>query len=189
MCMNLQELKEFIDLAIKDCERVIKKNPKAILSEGDLERLLSFYISKRIKYNPKRPNPDAFAVYSQISHYDVTNVVDARVDLLLLKPGKIEPSIGKNKRFIYKSDESFAIELKYQHTENKKAVSEAKKDIRKYIKYKDNSYYYAIILVDGNESTSKFEKEILSYYEKKKKEFGNEYNNKFFCKVLKKKAE
>lgn len=196
MCMNLQELKNCIDWAIKDCEQVIEQDSKAILSEGDFERLLSSYISKRIGYDPKRPNPDAFAVHSQISHYkNDTGVLDARVDLVLMRPNEIKPDISRNKQFIYTAKESFAIELKYRHIDkdnnsnNETSVKAAKEDIDKYDRYKDDSYYYAVILLDEVGNISKYETEILSYYEKKKKELGNEYENKFFCKVLKKKPE
>lgn len=193
--MNLQELKKQIDFAIKDVKCVIEKNPKAVLSEGDLERLLSYYISKRIGYVPENPDPNNFAVYSQISHYkNDDNILDARVDLVLMRPNEIEPDISMNKHFVYKAKESFAIELKYRHLDknrsnNASSVKAAKEDIEKYDRYKKESYYYAIILLDESDNTSECEKEILGFYKEMKKRLGKEYNNKFFCKVLKKKAE
>ena len=193
--MNLQELKKQIDFAIKDVKCVIEKNPKAVLSEGDLERLLSYYISKRIGYVPENPDPNNFAVYSQISHYkNDNNILDARVDLVLMRPNEIEPDTSLNKHFVYKAKESFAIELKYRHLDenrsnNASSVKAAKEDIKKYDRYKKESYYYAIILLDESDNTSECEKEILGFYKEMKKQLGKEYNNKFFCKVLKKKAE
>ena len=68
--MDLQELKVLVDYAIDDCQRIIQKDPKTILSEGDFERLLSDCISKRIGYNPGILQPDEYAVHSQITHYD-----------------------------------------------------------------------------------------------------------------------
>ena len=186
--MDLLQLKKMIDLAIDDCQLIIRHNPKAVYSEGDLERLLSECISKRIGYIVDSPTSDSFAVYSQISHYNNEKEdVDARVDLLLMKPEKIIQDLDKNKRFVYKSDESFAIELKYRHADNHESVKAAKDDIDKYIRYKDDSYYYTVILLDKNDNTSEYKKEILDYYKKKKDELGREYRKRFFCRVLIKK--
>lgn len=188
--MELLELSRLVDLAISDCEQTIKQNPKAVLSEGDFEKLLSECLSRRIGYVIGNPTPDSFAVYTQISHYDnLSDDKDAQVDLLLMKPDKIDKSVDKNKRFIYKSKESLAIELKYRHEDNHACVSAAIQDIDKFIKYKDDSYYYSIILLDKNDKTKSNEKEIIDYYNAKKKEFGKEYKDRFFCKVLVKKTE
>ena len=185
--MSLQELKKNIDLAIDDCQHVIEKNPKAVLSEGDLERLLSFCISRRIGYVPENPAPDAFAVYSQISHYDnEEEVLDARVDLLLMKPNDVKECCDHYKRFIYRAAESFAIELKYLHADNAGAVNKAKEDIDKYVRYKDDSHYYAVILLDENDKTDEYEQDILSYHKKKIEELDG--NDKSFCRVLRKKV-
>ena len=112
--MNLQDLRRLIDYAINDCQLIIQQAPDAVLSEGDFERLLSECISKRIGYSPGvQTAPNEYAVYSQISHYDnEENYIDARVDLLLMKPEEIEKSLDHFKRFVYKSKESVAIELK-----------------------------------------------------------------------------
>lgn len=183
--MTLRNLKTLIDYAIDDCQWIIQQNPKAILSEGDFERLLSECISKRIGYMAVTPNPNEYAVYSQVSHYDnEENVLDASVDLLLMIPAKIKKSLDHNKRFVYKSKKSIAIELKYRHEDNHASVSAAIQDIDKFIKYKDDSYYYSIILLDKNDETKSNEKEIIDYYNAKKIEFGNEYEDRFFCKVL-----
>ena len=184
--MNLKELKLLVDYAIDDCQRIIQKDPKTVLSEGDLERLLSDCISKRIGYISGNPEPNEFAVHSQITHYNnESEELDARVDILLAKPADIisEWSIGKKFK-IFRSADSFAIELKYRHDNNSGCVSAAIKDIKKYIKYKEDSYYYFIILLDHNASTADHMKAILDYYEKKKGELDEEYKNKFFCRVL-----
>ena len=188
--MELLELSRLVELAISDCEQTIKQNPKAVLSEGDFEKLLSECISRRIGYVAGNPTPDTFAVYTQISHYDnFSDDKDAQVDILLMKPDNIDKSIDKNKRFIYKSKESFAIELKYRHEDNHACVTAAIQDIDKFSRYKDDSYYYSIILLDKNDKTKSNEKEIKDYYIAKKKEFGEEYENRFFCKVLVKETE
>lgn len=183
--MTLQNLKGLIDYAIDDCQWIILQNPKAVLSEGDFERLLSDCISKRIGYMAVHPNPNEYAVYSQISHYNnEENVLDARVDLLLMIPAKIENSLDHFKRFVYKSKESVAIELKYRHDDNKTDVDAAKEDIDKYVRYKDDSLYYTIILFDNKNGTANCEEEILKYYEDKKKEYGVNTESMFFCKIL-----
>lgn len=188
--MDLQELKVLVDYAIDDCQRIIQKDPKTILSEGDFERILSDCISKQIGYNPGILQPDEYAVHSQITHYDnESDEVDARVDILLAKPADIKPDWSRNKLFvIYNPIDSFAIELKYKH-KNNGCVSAAKKDIKKYVKYKDDSHYYSIILLDNNKNIVEQKNEIQEYYEKKKRELGEEYENKFFCRVLIKEAE
>lgn len=183
--MSLRELKKLIDYSIEDCQQIIRINPQAILSEGDFERILSNCISSRIGYSPKIPEPKAFAVYTQISHYDnEDDFLNTRVDILLMKPGKVKISMDHNKNFIYKSKQSFAIELKYRHDNDRGCVSAAKEDIRKFLKYKEDSYYYAIILLDRNEKTAEFENEIIRYYIDEKAKLDRKYKNKFFCKVL-----
>ena len=106
-----------------------------------------------------------------------------------MKPDKIDISVGNNKRFIYKSKESFAIEIKYRHEYSHACVTAAIQDIDKFIKYKDDSFYYSIILLDKNDKTNSNEKEILDYFNAKKKEFGKDYENCLFCKVIKKGTE
>lgn len=188
--MELLELPSLVELAISDCEQIIMQNPKAVLSEGDFEKLLSECISRRIGYVVGNPTPNTFAVYTQISHYDnLSDDKDAQVDILLMKPDKINKSVDKNKRFIYKSKESFAIELKYRHEDNHACVTAARQDIDKFIKYKDDSFYYSIILLDKNDKTNSNEKDILDYFITKKKDFGKDYENRFFCKVIKKETE
>lgn len=184
--MSLRELKKLIDNSIDDCKLMIQNNPEAVLSEGDFERILSNCISRRIGYDLVSSDANEFAVHSQISHYNKeSKELNARVDILLAKPADIKEDLSLNKKFkIYNSAESFAIELKYRHDKNKGCVTAAKKDIDKYLKYKDDSRYYAIILLDKNEKTTKHMNEILGYYKTKKTELGSKYRNKFFCKVL-----
>lgn len=184
--MGLRELKRLIDNAIDDCQQIIRNNPQTVLSEGDFERMISCCISKRIGYTTGIQDPNAFAVHTQISHYNnEKNERNAQVDILLVKPVDIieDKSISK-KYIIYKSAKSFAIELKYRHDKNRGCVTAAKKDIKKFVKYKDDSHYYAIILLDKNDNTKDHEKEILTYFKAKKSELGRKYLNKFFCKVL-----
>lgn len=188
--MNLEELVKAIDFSIEDCELIIKSNPDAILSEGDFERTLSTCISRRIGYIVERPNRDSFAVYTQISHYDnIADKKDAQVDILLMIPNKIVRDTDLYKRFVYKSKESVAIELKYRHDNNASCVTEVKKDIEKISKYKEDSYYFVIALLDRNDETQDSQKAIIEFYNAKKDEMGEEYRDKFFCKVLTKEVE
>lgn len=183
--MTLRELKRLIDYAIDECQRIIKENPKAVLSEGDFERIMANCISEQIGYVSRLFVPNTYAVYTQISHYDnETSDLNARVDILVMKPGKIIETGDVNKGFYYKSKESFAMELKYRHDDNGGCVTAAKEDIDKFVKYKDDSHYYAIILLDKNDNTKDHEREILTYFKAKKSELGRKYVNKFFCKVL-----
>ena len=184
--MNRKELKKLVDYAIDDCERIIQINPMTVLSEGDFERLLSDCISKRIGYTPGISKPYEYAVHTQITHYNnEREELDARVDILIAKPADIKPDNTYNKNFvIYKSAKSFAIELKYRHDNSFACVTAAKADIDKVSKYKDDSYYYTIILLDKNQNTDNHIKDILEYYEKKKVELGDDYQKKMFCKVL-----
>ena len=189
--MTLRNLKRLIDYAIDDCQRIIRNNPKAVLSEGDFERILSSCIAKRIGYFVDVPDPNDFAIYTQISHYkNETKELDARVDILLAKPADIKQDCTHCKDFvIYNSAETVAIELKYRHDKNAACVTAAKEDIKKFVKYKDDSYYYSIILLEQNNRTKEFEDEIMEYYKTKKVEMGREYENKFFCRVLTKAAQ
>ena len=184
--MNLHDLKPLIDYAIDDCQRIIRNNPKAVLSEGDFERLLSNCIAKRIGYFVEVSNPNDFAVYTQISHYkNETGELDARVDILLAKPADIKKDNTHYKDFvIYNSAETVAIELKYRHDKNASCVTAAKEDIKKFVKYKDDSYYYSIVLLEQNDQTKEYEDAIKEYYEANKVEMGREYEDKFFCRVL-----
>ncbi len=183
--MGIRELKRLIDNAIDECQRIIEANPKAVLSEGDFERIMANCISEQIGYVPGELVHDAYAVYTQISHYDnETDAINARVDILIMKPDKIIESGDINKGFFYKSKDSIAIELKYRHDDNRGCVTEATKDIDKFVKYKDDSHYYAIILLDKNDNTTDHKRKTLTYFKEKKSELGRKYANKFFCKVL-----
>lgn len=185
--MDLFELKGLVDFAIDDCQSIIFKNPKCILSEGDLERILSNCISKRIGYVAENSDPNGFSVYSQISHYNnEKEEIDARVDILLMKTNRIIESFDHNKRFVYRSNESFAIELKYLHADNRGCITAAKSDIDKYVRYRDDSHYYAVVLLDKNDRIEDYKRDIMNYYMGKKEQLGAEYENKFFCKVLQK---
>ena len=189
--MNLQELKQQVDLAIKDCQQVIIQNPKAVLSEGDFEKLLADCISERIGYDASNPNPNNFGVFTQMTHYNnLTDRRNAYSDILIVKPCDIQSGGNKSKGYIIpQSKESFAIELKYSHGNNRKCVTGAQKDIDKFEKYKDDSHYYVIALLSNNPETSNDETDILNYYKEKIEEFGEECKNKFFCKVLVKGTE
>lgn len=178
--MELRDLKELIDEAIDDCQLKINENPKAVLSEGDFERLLSFCIESKLN---QQINCE-FGVHSQISHYfDKHTHPERRVDILLLKENEIYPHVN-HKEFFY-NKESFAIELKYLH--KKDSVLRVMEDYRKRGELEPKSWLYVITLLDSNNDKI-YEKRkgkieemrqiIVSRYKK--------YEKNLFCKVLKK---
>lgn len=190
--MNLRELKLLIDYAINDCQRIIRENPKSVLSEGDFEQLLSDCIAKRIGYVTTAPQANDFTVHTQISHYNNENdKYDAKVDILIAKQNDIKKSWSLNKQYeIYQASESFAIELKYLHAVSKNILKKATEDIDKFKNYyKDDSHYYSIVLLDKNENTINYKKEILKYFKDEKAKLGKKYRNNIYCKVLTKKSE
>ena len=184
--MRIQKLKVLVDYAIDDCQRIIQNDPLVVLSEGDFEKILSDCISNRIGYHPGIAKPNDYAVHSQITHYDnESNELNARVDILLAKPVDIKPDYTHNKNFVlFRSANSFAIELKYRHYNSFACVTAAKKDIDKVVKYADDSYYYFIILLDKNVQTKNHIEDIMNYYETKKAELDEKYKRKFFCRIL-----
>jgi hypothetical protein len=184
--MNLQELLPLIDFAINDCERIIQNNPQAVLSESDFERLLSECISKQIGYDVEAPAPDRYSVHTQVSHYkNETRILDARVDILIAKPDDIKPEVSINKNFeIYAPSDSVALELKYKKN-NKGGLSDIKKDIDKFTKYKNDSYYYAIVLLNPSKHVNRRERNILKYFNAKRNELSGK--DRFFCRIIVKK--
>lgn len=189
--MDLQKLKVLIDYAIDDCQQIIQNNYRAVLSEGDFERLLSDCISNQIRYNVKTPDPDNFSVHTQISHYkNEEKEVDARVDVLLAKPKDIIQDYSYNKNFlIYTSAETVALELKYIKN-SKLGLSKVKEDINKIFKYNNDSCYYSIVLMNSSKRVKMRVRNVLNYFNAVKSEFtivnkeSKEIENRFFCKVI-----
>ena len=65
--MKLEELKYLVDLAIDDCQSIITRDSKTVLSESDYERLLANCIARRINYVPEKPEKDGFSIHTQIT--------------------------------------------------------------------------------------------------------------------------
>ena len=164
LVMELNELKEKIDLALKTVQRIITSHPNVVLSEADLERLVSSCISHEIREkNYSANNP--FSVHTQISHYkknDETGLstqLDKRVDILLLKENELQICLKNHKLYKYDGD-SIALELKYLHIGE--GAARIKSDLYKKNIINNHSWLYLVILLDAYDETS---------FEKKKKAF------------------
>lgn len=149
--MKLEELKIRIDKALDECQRVIENHPNAILSEADLERLMSSLISREIGENVSmKPEEDDFSVHTQVSHYfdsDGRNTPDKRVDILLLKESILQRKYINHKEFNYEG-ESFAIELKYLHRNDD--LQNVKCDFCKWERLKSDSWLYVVVAIDAD---------------------------------------
>lgn len=184
--MELLELKEYIDTAICNCQKMLLENPNLVLSEGDFEKLLCNCISEVLNYDKLSPN-DSYTVHTQISHYmDGKIHSDMRVDILLLQESKLR-NCTRPKNFLYCND-SFALELKYLHE---------KDDIRKvrcdFCKRKDldaNSWLYVVVLMDySDENIDKFNerKKKINEYAQELYDWKAECKESLYFRVLKKK--
>lgn len=182
--MELSELKEYVESALKICQDYINANKNVVLSEGDLERLVCRCISDKL--NEDICNPNGFSVHSQVSHYfekDGKPSVDARVDILLLKESELQGKIN-HKEFKYEGS-SLVLELKYLH--RKDNLSKVKCDFCKWSSLKNDSWMYVVVLIDGNNEEEIVEKEIkIASMWKEKNEENSDKNNQLFYYVLKK---
>ena len=146
--MEFSELVQIVKQAICICESKIQENPNMVLSEADLEKLLSVEISKLIDCDS---NTERFAAHNQISHYPEERPgIDYRVDIVMMKNKKIKISNKHHKRFEY-DDDSIAIELKY-FKERPKA-NEIKQDLKKsdsLLKERSNSAFFSVVLLEDN---------------------------------------
>lgn len=190
--MELRELKKHINDAIKDCQQIIDSHPNSVLSESDLERLLSGLVSNKIGEDIKRqPSPDCFSVHTQVSHYfekDGAVEMDSRVDILLLKESGLTTSLH-HKEFKYEGD-SIAMELKYFHKNDK--IDKVKCDFCKWGRLREDSCLYVVVLIDFVDSTegrkkyTEKKKQIDQLYKEKKQQIRSSKGNQLFYKVLKK---
>ena len=182
--MELKELQEYVESALRGCQEYINANRNVVLSEGDLERLVCRCISEKL--NEDICNPNNFSVHSQVSHYfeeDGTPLVDARVDILLLKESELQGKIN-HKEFKYEGD-SLALELKYLH--KKDSLSKVNCDFCKWNSLKNDSWMYVVVLIDGNNQKEIDEKEIkIASMWKEKNEDRSDKNNQLFYYVLRK---
>lgn len=182
---KLYRLKVAIDKALSNCQQIISTHPNAILSEADLERVLSNNLEKvlRIKIG-ETPKPNQYSVHTQISHYpneeenSQKHLPNMRPDILLLDESNLEYAPDINKKFKYYK-EAFSIELKYFH---KYIIAEKlNEDIGKRNRLERNTWLYVVVLVDSENEMDFQEKErkILESVPHRSKA-------NLYCKVLKK---
>ena len=182
--MELSELKEIIDKALKRCQRKIEEQPTIVLSESDFEKIVSWSIMKQLNQNNyKKHLSTDFTVHSQITHYK-NGVIkhNRRPDILLLTEEGLENADNTPKGFIYKED-SFAIELKYIRLGDNDYLKKISGDLNKRSEIYSKSWLYVVVLVesDKDEDYCNIKDEI-----KKKASKKRSYKKNLFCKVMKK---
>lgn len=170
---ELQILKECIDDALDECQRIILENPNIVLSEGDLEKLLCCCIHNKIHKKTE------YSVHCQISNYPCTNrSLNARFDIVLLKEAYLQPnaSLRKGQTYDTNEHESFVIELKYVRKGD--SMSKVYDDLVDIKKCGENTWLYVVVLFDSDTNQSKKNKLITqaSEYE--------EYDKRLFCHTL-----
>ncbi len=146
--MELIELKETIEKALRLCQQKIKKQPTIVLSESDFERLLSWSIMKKLNQNnyQKHLSTD-YTVHTQITHYK-TGIIkhNRRPDILLLTEEGLK-NAETPKGFMYEGD-SFALELKYIRNNDTSYLDKVKADFRKRKEIFNKSWLYVVVLVE-----------------------------------------
>ena len=184
--MVLSELEKLIGSALKDCETIITNDPYVVLSEADLEKLVSWCIQNRLNQGQyQNPSPKDFTVHTQISHYlEGHNRPNRRVDILLLTEEGIK-KWPNNKGFKY-IDDSFAIELKYYHA--KESIDDIRCDFCKRRELEKNSWLYVVALIDSNEEFSNKKEAIYAMKDELIEKYP-EYENTLFCYVMMKPVE
>lgn len=184
--MDLSELKTIIESALEDCETIITNYPYVILSEADLEKLVSWCIQNKLNQgNYQKPAPEDFTVHTQISHYmEGHSRPNRRVDILLLT----EEGIKKwpNNKGLKYLDDSFAIELKYYHA--KESIDDIRCDFYKRKELENNSWLYVVALIDSNEGYDDKERSIYAMRDELINKHP-EYEKNLFCHVMKKPVE
>ena len=146
--MELSELKENIDKALRLCQRKLNKQPTIVLSESDFERLVSWSIMKELNQNNyKKHLLTDYTVHTQITHYKTGEIKhNRRPDILLLTEEGMK-NADTLKGFIYNGD-SFALELKYIRNNDTNFLDKIKADFRKRKEIYDKSWLYVVVLVE-----------------------------------------
>lgn len=182
--MELSELKEIIDKALRLCQCKLYKQPTIVLSESDFERLLSWRIMKELNQNNyKKHQPTDYTVHTQITHYkDGIIKHNRRPDILLLTEEGMR-NADTPKGFIY-TEESFALELKYIRANDTDYLRKVKEDFRKRKEIYNKSWLYVVVLIESDRNSD--------YKDKKNKIESvarkiQEYDSTLFCFVMRKK--
>ena len=179
--MTLRELKKIIVIALRESQKIIDEQPKVVLSEADLERLVSWCIMNKLGLKDyKKPNPCDFTVHTQISHYTDSEIKpNRRPDILLLTEDGMKRAVKhKRKGFEYR-DSSFTIELKFLHSED--SVDRVDEDFGKRKELYSKTWLYVVVLIESeNDMSYKHKAKLIR---EKKKIFISEnpqYKNKLF---------
>ena len=150
--MELSDLKDLIDRALRDCERKLLDEPEIVLSEADFERLVCWSLMEKLGHsNYTMPQKGDFTVHTQVSHYfDGIPRPLYRVDILLLTKEGMR-NARNQKEFIYR-DDSFALELKYFHgNDTLSRIKEIKCDLCKRYFLDQNSWLYVVALIEEDD--------------------------------------
>ena len=187
--MELIDLKVLIDNALETCQRKLNKQPEIVLSEADLERLVSWSIMKMLRQNNyKKPQPSDYTVHTQITHYSDSRLIhNRRPDILLLTNEGLR-NAQTPKGFEYNND-SFAIELKYIRNNDTGFEDKIRKDFNKRKELYNRSWLYVVVLIETNDahkfSEMKNKIEKMREYRIKRGRYSTEEN--LYCFVLRKK--
>lgn len=157
-----EKIKECIENALEECQKKIYDSPNSVLSEADFERMLSNEIEKQI--NREVPG---YGVHNQVSHYsELFDVLDARVDIIIMKKEDITECLEHHKAYVYKKS-AFVLELKYLHP--KDSLNGVEYDIKKRKILDGNSWLYVVPLFivssdeDFNEKEAKVKGMVDEY--------------------------
>lgn len=162
--MELSELKEVIDKALKACEDKLVEEPEIVLSEADFERLVCWSIMRELGHTDyQKPKHGDFTVHTQVSHYmDGENRPEYRVDILLLTKEGMRNAKGNHRKGYKYLDDSFSLELKYYHAND--SLSKIKKSRCDFCKRDDldsNSWLYIVTLIESNDEDDYLNKKTI----------------------------
>ena len=177
--MTLRELKKIIVIALRESQKIIDEQPKVVLSEADLERLVSWCIMNELGLKDyKKPDSSDFSVHTQISHYTDGEIKpNKRPDILLLTEKGMK-NATKRKGFEYR-DSSFTIELKYLHSDD--SVERVNEDFEKRKELYNMTWQYVVVLIESENDESYKHKAKLIRDKKNKFIIDNpQYKNKLF---------
>lgn len=177
--MTLRELKNIIIIALRESQKIIDEQPKVVLSEADLERLVSWSIMNELGLKDyKKAEPYDYTVHTQISHYTDGKIKPNRRPDILLLTEKGMKNATKRKGFEYR-DSSFTIELKFLHSDD--SVERVNEDFEKRKELYNMTWQYVVVLIESENDESYKHKAKLIRDKKNKFIIDNpQYKNKLF---------
>lgn len=176
---ELENLKESVKTAIESFESEYQNSSYTILSEGDLERLLTNRVADCL--------PHSYEIHNQISYYGSNNSIKYRVDVVIMKKDDMKPCEGNSKGLVYDKI-SIAIELKY--LKNTDSINRVDNDLKKveYLSNNKDAYLFIVVLLESDHKNKKKNKFKNKEKEWKEKVYA-EINTRFEIKVLNSKKE